>query len=91
MIDPKAQVNVLQLAGSLQAPGPPVVELSSCPKKPECLGRGKANRLILVSSEKPLARGTVRGMDAAQAILTSRRSDQNHAAVVARGLGVSLA
>ncbi|MEK6284844.1 MAG: pyruvate, phosphate dikinase [Acidobacteriota bacterium] len=83
MIDPKAQVNVLT-RGINASPGAASGRVVFTPEEAEAwAAEGKS--VILVRRET--SPEDVRGMDAAQAILTSTGGPTSHAAVVARGWG----
>src|SRR6185503_10108243 len=82
-VDPKAQLNVLT-QGINASPGAASGRVVFTPKEAEeWAADGKA--VILVRRET--SPEDVRGMDAAQAILTSTGGPTSHAAVVARGWG----
>jgi len=83
MIDPKAKLNVLT-KGINASPGAASGKVVFTPKEAE-LWKGKGEKVILVRRET--SPEDVRGMDAAQAILTSTGGPTSHAAVVARGWG----
>ncbi|HXG94323.1 MAG TPA: pyruvate, phosphate dikinase [Blastocatellia bacterium] len=83
MIDPKAKVNVLT-KGINASPGAAVGRVVFTPKEAEEWA-AKGEAVILVRRET--SPEDVRGMDAAQAILTSTGGPTSHAAVVARGWG----
>ncbi|HTY62062.1 MAG TPA: pyruvate, phosphate dikinase [Acidobacteriota bacterium] len=83
MIDPKAKLNVLT-KGINASPGAASGRVVFTPKEAE-LWKEKGERVILVRRET--SPEDVRGMDAAQAILTSTGGPTSHAAVVARGWG----
>lgn len=83
MIDPKAEVNVLT-RGINASPGAASGQVVFTPvEAEEWAAEGK--HVILVRRET--SPEDVRGMDAAQAILTSTGGPTSHAAVVARGWG----
>jgi pyruvate,orthophosphate dikinase len=83
MIDPKAKLKVLT-KGINASPGAAAGRVVFTPKEAE-LWKEKGERVILVRRET--SPEDVRGMDAAQAILTSTGGPTSHAAVVARGWG----
>ena len=83
MIDPKAKLKVLA-KGINASPGAASGRVVFTPKEAE-LWKEKGERVILVRRET--SPEDVRGMDAAQAILTSTGGPTSHAAVVARGWG----
>ncbi len=83
MIDPKAKLNVLT-RGINASPGAAAGRVVFTPKEAEAW-KEKGERVILVRRET--SPEDVRGMDAAQAILTSTGGPTSHAAVVARGWG----
>jgi pyruvate, orthophosphate dikinase len=83
MIDPKAKMKVLT-KGINASPGAASGKVVFTPKEAEQL-KEKGERVILVRRET--SPEDVRGMDAAQAILTSTGGPTSHAAVVARGWG----
>lgn len=83
MIDPKAKVNVLT-TGINASPGAASGKVVFTPGEAEQL-KEKGERVVLVRRET--SPEDVRGMDAAQAILTSTGGPTSHAAVVARGWG----
>ena len=83
MIDPKAKLKVLT-KGINASPGAASGRVVFTPKEAE-LWKEKGERVILVRRET--SPEDVRGMDAAQAILTSTGGPTSHAAVVARGWG----
>ena len=83
MIDPKAKLKVLT-KGINASPGAASGRVVFSPKDAE-LWKEKGERVILVRRET--SPEDVRGMDAAQAILTSTGGPTSHAAVVARGWG----
>jgi len=83
MIDPKAKLDVLT-RGINASPGAASGKVVFSPKEAE-EWKGKGERTILVRRET--SPEDVRGMDAAQAILTSTGGPTSHAAVVARGWG----
>ena len=83
MIDPKAKLNVLT-TGINASPGAGSGRVVFTPKDAEAW-KEKGERVILVRRET--SPEDVRGMDAAQAILTSTGGPTSHAAVVARGWG----
>src|SRR5262249_56530832 len=82
-VDPKAKVDVLT-SGINASPGAAVGRVVFTPKEAESWA-GKGEPVILVRRET--SPEDVRGMDAAQAILTSTGGATSHAAVVARGGG----
>ena len=83
MIDPKAGSKVLA-KGINASPGAAVGRVVFTPKEAEAW-KEKGEQVILVRRET--SPEDVRGMDAAQAILTSTGGPTSHAAVVARGWG----
>jgi pyruvate, orthophosphate dikinase len=83
MVDPKAKLNVLT-KGINASPGAASGKVVFTPKEAEDW-KGKGEKVILVRRET--SPEDVRGMDAAQAILTSTGGPTSHAAVVARGWG----
>ncbi len=83
MIDPKAQLEVLT-KGINASPGAAVGKVVFTPQEAEAWA-AKGEPVILVRRET--SPEDVRGMDAAQAILTSTGGPTSHAAVVARGWG----
>lgn len=83
MIDPKAQVNVLT-RGINASPGAASGRVVFTPEEAEAWA-AEGKPVILVRRET--SPEDVRGMDAAQAILTSTGGPTSHAAVVARGWG----
>jgi pyruvate,orthophosphate dikinase len=83
MIDPKAKLNVLT-QGINASPGAAVGRVVFTPQDAESWA-AKGEPVILVRRET--SPEDVRGMDAAQAILTSTGGPTSHAAVVARGWG----
>ncbi|MEK6325122.1 MAG: pyruvate, phosphate dikinase [Acidobacteriota bacterium] len=83
MIDPKAQVNVLT-RGINASPGAASGHVVFTPEEAEAWA-ADGKPVILVRRET--SPEDVRGMDAAQAILTSTGGPTSHAAVVARGWG----
>jgi pyruvate,orthophosphate dikinase len=83
MIDPKAKLKVLA-KGINASPGAASGRVVFTPKEAE-LWKEKGEKVILVRRET--SPEDVRGMDAAQAILTSTGGPTSHAAVVARGWG----
>ena len=83
MVDPKAKLNVLT-KGINASPGAASGKVVFTPKEAE-LAKEKGEKVILVRRET--SPEDVRGMDAAQAILTSTGGPTSHAAVVARGWG----
>ncbi|HYP29583.1 MAG TPA: pyruvate, phosphate dikinase [Blastocatellia bacterium] len=83
MIDPKASSKVLA-KGINASPGAAVGRVVFTPKEAEAWAE-KGEPVILVRRET--SPEDVRGMDAAQAILTSTGGPTSHAAVVARGWG----
>lgn len=82
-IDPKAKVNLLA-RGVGASPGAASGQVVFDPVEAERLNE-KGHRVILVRTET--SPEDIRGMIAAQAILTSRGGPTSHAAVVARGWG----
>ena len=83
MVDPKARLNVLT-KGINASPGAASGKVVFTPKEAELL-KEKGEKVVLVRRET--SPEDVRGMDAAQAILTSTGGPTSHAAVVARGWG----
>jgi pyruvate,orthophosphate dikinase len=83
MIDPKAQLDVLT-KGINASPGAAAGKVVFTPQEAEAWA-AKGEPVILVRRET--SPEDVRGMDAAQAILTSTGGPTSHAAVVARGWG----
>ena len=83
MIDPKAEVNVLT-RGINASPGAASGRVVFTPEEAEAWA-AEGKPVILVRRET--SPEDVRGMDAAQAILTSTGGPTSHAAVVARGWG----
>jgi pyruvate,orthophosphate dikinase len=83
MVDPKAKLNVLT-KGINASPGAASGKVVFTPKDAELM-KEKGEKVILVRRET--SPEDVRGMDAAQAILTSTGGPTSHAAVVARGWG----
>ena len=83
MIDPKAHVNVLT-RGINASPGAASGRVVFTPKEAEAWA-AEGKPVILVRRET--SPEDVRGMDAAQGILTSTGGPTSHAAVVARGWG----
>jgi len=83
MVDPKAKLNVVT-KGINASPGAASGKVVFTPKEAE-LAKEKGEKVILVRRET--SPEDVRGMDAAQAILTSTGGPTSHAAVVARGWG----
>ncbi|MEJ2108856.1 MAG: pyruvate, phosphate dikinase [Acidobacteriota bacterium] len=83
MIDPKSKLDVLT-RGINASPGAAAGKVVFSPKEAE-EWKEKGERVILVRRET--SPEDVRGMDAAQAILTSTGGPTSHAAVVARGWG----
>jgi pyruvate,orthophosphate dikinase len=83
MIDPKAKVNVLA-RGINASPGAAAGRVVFTPQEAESWA-AKGEKVILVRRET--SPEDVKGMDAAQAILTSTGGPTSHAAVVARGWG----
>jgi pyruvate, orthophosphate dikinase len=83
MVDPKAKLNVLT-KGINASPGAASGKVVFTPKEAELM-KEKGEKVILVRRET--SPEDVRGMDAAQAILTSTGGPTSHAAVVARGWG----
>ena len=83
MIDPKAKLDILT-TGINASPGAASGQVVFTPQEAESL-KEKGEKVILVRRET--SPEDVRGMDAAQAILTSTGGPTSHAAVVARGWG----
>jgi pyruvate,orthophosphate dikinase len=83
MIDPNAKLNVLA-TGINASPGAASGRVVFTPAEAEAMAE-KNEKVILVRKET--SPEDVRGMDAAQAILTSTGGPTSHAAVVARGWG----
>ncbi len=83
MIDPKAKLHVLT-TGINASPGAASGQVVFTPADAEAMAE-KGEKVILVRSET--SPEDVRGMDAAQGILTSTGGPTSHAAVVARGWG----
>jgi pyruvate,orthophosphate dikinase len=83
MIDPKAKLQILT-KGINASPGAASGKVVFTPKEAELM-KEKGEKVILVRRET--SPEDVRGMDAAQAILTSTGGPTSHAAVVARGWG----
>ena len=83
MVDPKEKLDVLT-RGINASPGAAAGRVVFTPKEAEAW-KEKGERVILVRRET--SPEDVRGMDAAQAILTSTGGPTSHAAVVARGWG----
>ncbi|HWC77611.1 MAG TPA: pyruvate, phosphate dikinase, partial [Blastocatellia bacterium] len=83
MVDPNASVKVLA-RGINASPGAAAGQVVFTPAEAESWAEG-GKRVILVRRET--SPEDVRGMDAAQAILTSTGGPTSHAAVVARGWG----
>ncbi|MBN2318043.1 MAG: pyruvate, phosphate dikinase [Acidobacteria bacterium] len=83
MVDPKAKLDVLT-RGINASPGAAAGKVVFSPKEAE-QWKERGERVILVRRET--SPEDVRGMDAAQAILTSTGGPTSHAAVVARGWG----
>jgi pyruvate, orthophosphate dikinase len=83
MVDPRAKLKVLT-KGINASPGAAAGRVVFTPKEAEDW-KEKGERVILVRRET--SPEDVRGMDAAQAILTSTGGPTSHAAVVARGWG----
>jgi len=83
MVDPKAKLDVLT-TGINASPGAASGRVVFTPKEAE-EWKEKGEKVILVRRET--SPEDVRGMDAAQAILTSTGGPTSHAAVVARGWG----
>ena len=83
MIDPKAKLTVLT-TGINASPGAASGQVVFTPQEAEAM-KEKGVKVILVRRET--SPEDVRGMDAAQAILTSTGGPTSHAAVVARGWG----
>ena len=83
MIDPKAKLDVLT-TGINASPGAASGHVVFTPQEAEAM-KEKGEKVILVRRET--SPEDVRGMDAAQAILTSTGGPTSHAAVVARGWG----
>jgi pyruvate,orthophosphate dikinase len=82
-VDPKAKLNVLT-KGINASPGAAVGRVVFTPQEAEKWAE-EGEKVILVRRET--SPEDVRGMDAAQAILTSTGGPTSHAAVVARGWG----
>jgi len=82
-VDPKAKLKVLT-KGINASPGAASGKVVFTPKEAELL-KEKGEKVVLVRRET--SPEDVRGMDAAQAILTSTGGPTSHAAVVARGWG----
>jgi pyruvate,orthophosphate dikinase len=83
MIDPKAKLQVLTI-GINASPGAASGRVVFTPAEAEAM-KEKKERAVLVRRET--SPEDVRGMDAAEAILTSTGGPTSHAAVVARGWG----
>ncbi len=83
MVDPKAKLTVL-CTGINASPGAAAGRVVFTPHEAEAWA-AKGEKVILVRRET--SPEDVRGMDAAQAILTSTGGPTSHAAVVARGWG----
>jgi pyruvate,orthophosphate dikinase len=83
MVDPKAKMNILS-KGINASPGAAAGRVVFTPQEAEAWA-AKGEKVILVRRET--SPEDVRGMDAAQAILTSTGGPTSHAAVVARGWG----
>jgi pyruvate,orthophosphate dikinase len=83
MIDPKAKLDVIT-KGINASPGAASGKVVFTPQEAEAL-KEKGEKVILVRRET--SPEDVRGLDAAQAILTSTGGPTSHAAVVARGWG----
>jgi pyruvate,orthophosphate dikinase len=83
MIDPSAKLQVLT-TGINASPGAASGRVVFTPREAEAMSE-KKEKVILVRSET--SPEDVRGMDAAQGILTSTGGPTSHAAVVARGWG----
>jgi len=83
MVDPKAKLDILT-SGINASPGAAVGKAVFSPKEAEAW-KENGEPVILVRRET--SPEDVRGMDAAQAILTSTGGPTSHAAVVARGWG----
>jgi pyruvate,orthophosphate dikinase len=83
MVDPKAKSNVIT-KGINASPGAAAGRVVFTPQDAEAWA-AKGEKVILVRRET--SPEDVRGMDAAQAILTSTGGPTSHAAVVARGWG----
>jgi pyruvate,orthophosphate dikinase len=83
MIDPKAKLDVIT-TGINASPGAASGHVVFTPQEAEAW-KEKGEKVILVRRET--SPEDVRGMDAAQAILTSTGGPTSHAAVVARGWG----
>ncbi len=83
MVDPKAKLDVLT-HGINASPGAAAGRVVFTPKEAE-EWKEKGEHVVLVRRET--SPEDVRGMDAAQAILTSTGGPTSHAAVVARGWG----
>jgi pyruvate,orthophosphate dikinase len=82
-IDPKAKLNILT-KGINASPGAGYGRVVFTPEEAEAMAE-KKEKVILVRRET--SPEDVRGMDAAQGILTSTGGPTSHAAVVARGWG----
>jgi pyruvate,orthophosphate dikinase len=82
-IDPKAKLNILT-KGINASPGAGCGRVVFTPEEAEAMAE-KKEKVILVRRET--SPEDVRGMDAAQGILTSTGGPTSHAAVVARGWG----
>jgi pyruvate,orthophosphate dikinase len=82
-IDPKAKLNILT-KGINASPGAGFGRVVFTPEEAEAMAE-KKEKVILVRRET--SPEDVRGMDAAQGILTSTGGPTSHAAVVARGWG----
>lgn len=83
MVDPRAKLNILT-KGINASPGAASGKVVFSPEEAE-EWKERGERVILVRRET--SPEDVRGMDAAQAILTSTGGPTSHAAVVARGWG----
>jgi pyruvate,orthophosphate dikinase len=83
MIDPKAEVNVLT-RGINASPGAASGRVVFTPEEAETWAADGKSVILVRRETSP---EDVRGMDAAQAILTSTGGPTSHAAVVARGWG----
>jgi pyruvate, orthophosphate dikinase len=83
MVDPKAKMTIL-CQGINASPGAAAGKAVFTPQEAEAMA-AKGEKVILIRRET--SPEDVRGMDAAQAILTSTGGPTSHAAVVARGWG----
>jgi pyruvate,orthophosphate dikinase len=83
MVDPKAKVNVLT-RGINASPGAAVGRVVFTPQEAE---KWAADGKPVILVRRETSPEDVRGMDAAQAIVTSTGGPTSHAAVVARGWG----